>query len=221
MIIVSKEVNKMNVNNSLSQNFNPYVNSGKFGGNTSSASPQNTEKNDNSQKTEKNSSDSEKKIKTSKDDFTPYQQKIIEELKSRDQEVRDHEMAHVAAGGPYIKRGANYQYQKGPDGILYAVGGDVLIDTSPVAGSPEATIRKMDVIRSAALAPANPSGSDRAIASRAATTKIKANEELIKIQLEKSGLDKGEKKSPYQVSDQYSKSQNSPDQTGQIINMSA
>jgi hypothetical protein len=130
-------------------------------------------------------------------------------------------MAHVSAGGPYIKRGANYQYQKGPDGLLYAVGGDVLIDTSPVPGNPEATIRKMDVVRSAALAPASPSGSDRAIASRASSIKIKAHEELIKMQLEKSGLEKSGEKTPYQVSDSYSKNTQESQETGKALDLIA
>jgi len=219
MIIIFQEVKKMNVNNSITQRFNPYVNIEKYNKDTSASPSKNSEETSSSDSSKDSTQD--KKIKTSKDDFTPYEQKIIEELKSRDQEVRDHEMAHVAAGGPYIKRGANYEYQKGPDGILYAVGGDVLIDTSPVAGNPEATIRKMDVVRSAALAPANPSGSDRAIASRATSTRIKASEELIKMQLEKSGLEKSDKKSPYMVSDAYSKSTEQSDQPGNLINLSA
>ena len=123
--------------------------------------------------------------KQTENNFTSSDLEVIKQLKSRDQEVKNHEMAHVAAGGTYIARGANYQYQKGPDGILYAIGGDVLIDTSSVPGNPEATIRKMDVIKSAALAPANPSSADRAIASQASLIQIKAKDELIKIQFSK------------------------------------
>jgi hypothetical protein len=48
-----------------------------------------------------------------------------------------------------------------PDGCDYALGGEVAIDTSAIAGDPEATLRKMEQIRRAALAPANPSGQDR------------------------------------------------------------
>ncbi|MDY0131308.1 MAG: putative metalloprotease CJM1_0395 family protein [Desulforegulaceae bacterium] len=207
----------MNINTSLSQNFTPCLNTEKYSDNKSVSSENNSKLSKSSTNTKDSSP--EKKIKTSKDDFTPYEQKIIEELKSRDQEVRDHEMAHVAAGGPYIKRGANYEYQKGPDGILYAIGGDVLIDTSPIPGNPEATIRKMDTVRSAALAPANPSGSDRAIASRASSTRIKASEELIKIQLEKSGLEKNDEKVPSEIAKTYLNHDDNSSKPGKFLNI--
>ena len=57
-------------------------------------------------------------------------QQKVRELKKRDQEVRTHEQAHVAAGGQYIQGGIHYDYQRGPDGQKYAVGGHVNIDTS-------------------------------------------------------------------------------------------
>lgn len=110
-------------------------------------------------------------------ELTPEQEKQVAELRDRDREVRAHEQAHKAAGGQYA--GApSYEFQTGPDGKRYAVGGSVPIDTSPVAGDPEATIRKMDQIRRAANAPAQPSGADRAIASQAARTQAEARAEL-------------------------------------------
>lgn len=42
------------------------------------------------------------------------------------------------------------------------------IDTAPVAGDPEATIEKMRTIQAPALAPANPSSADRAVAAKMA-----------------------------------------------------
>lgn len=153
-------------------------------------------------------------------DLTPKELEIIEKLQARDQEVRDHEMAHVAAGGSYVKRGAKYEYQKGPDGILYAIGGDVLIDTSAIPGDPEATIKKMEVIKSAALAPASPSGADRAIASKAGAIKMRAQEELIKLQLEKSNIESSSKASKSEVSKSYINSQQDPPNPGSFINFS-
>ncbi len=50
---------------------------------------------------------------------------------------------------------------------MYAVGGEVKIDTSPER-TPEATVSKMQQVRRAALAPADPSGTDRAVAAEAA-----------------------------------------------------
>ncbi|WP_417459445.1 putative metalloprotease CJM1_0395 family protein [Kordiimonas sp.] len=90
----------------------------------------------------------------------------ISQLKARDREVRAHETAHASAGQGYT--GApSFEYATGPDGIQYAVGGHVSIDTKPVADNPEATISKMEVVRRAALAPARPSGQDRSVASAA------------------------------------------------------
>ena len=104
----------------------------------------------------------------------PEEQAEIAELKRRDQEVRQHEAAHMAAGGAYVRGGASYSYQPGPDGRRYAVGGEVSIDASPVGDNPEATIAKMQRVRGAALAPANPSGQDLAVAARASQTERQA-----------------------------------------------
>jgi hypothetical protein len=99
---------------------------------------------------------------------------LISRLKARDGEVRAHEAAHVAAGGRYITGGASYSYQKGPDGVQYAVGGEVGIDSAPVSGKPEETIAKMRIVRAAALAPAEPSSADLAVAGAAAQAEAQA-----------------------------------------------
>ena len=115
--------------------------------------------------------------------LTEQEIRLVEELKSRDSEVKAHEMAHIAAGGQYITSGARLSYQKGPDGINYAVGGEVSIDTSPIPGDPEATARKMRQVQLAALAPASPSSQDRKVASRAASQAAKALSELMLLQV--------------------------------------
>jgi hypothetical protein len=115
---------------------------------------------------------------TGKKQLTPEQEKDVEKLKKVDAKVKAHEQAHVAAGGAYIKGGVNYSYQKGPDGVMYAVGGEVSIDTSPVRNNPQATIAKMEAVKAAALAPADPSGQDRAVASAAAQAEAKAQQEI-------------------------------------------
>jgi len=104
-------------------------------------------------------------------------QKKVKELEKRDQTVRTHESAHIAAGGQYVKGGATYQYQKGPDGKMYAVGGEVSIDTTPVKGDPQATVAKMETIKAAALAPADPSGQDRSVAAEASQEEAQARQE--------------------------------------------
>lgn len=102
----------------------------------------------------------------------------LQQLKARDREVRQHEQAHMAAGGQYVKGGPSFDYQKGPDGRRYAVGGEVQIDTSAVRGDPEATLRKMEVVMRAALAPAEPSGQDRAVAAQAAQAAAQARADI-------------------------------------------
>lgn len=91
---------------------------------------------------------------------------LIAKLKARDTEVRQHEQAHLAAAGSLALSGASYVYQRGPDGVSYAIGGEVQIDTAP-GRTPEETIARAHAIMAAALAPAEPSGPDRAVAARA------------------------------------------------------
>ncbi|WP_372996195.1 putative metalloprotease CJM1_0395 family protein [Marinobacter sp.] len=109
--------------------------------------------------------------------LTDAELKQLTELKARDREVRAHEAAHQAVGGQYA--GAmSFTYQRGPDGAQYAVGGEVSIDLSPVQGDPQATIEKMRVVRAAAMAPAEPSGQDRAVAAQAMQIMLQAQSEL-------------------------------------------
>ena len=110
-------------------------------------------------------------------ELTPEEEAKVRELQTRDREVRAHERAHVSAGGRYVRGGAQFSYQVGPDGKRYAVGGEVSIDTSE-EGTPEATIRKAQVVRRAALAPAEPSGADRAVAAQAGRMEAEARSEL-------------------------------------------
>ncbi len=106
-------------------------------------------------------------------------------LKARDAQVRAHEQAHVAAAGGLATGGPKFTFQQGPDGKLYAVGGEVNIDTAPVPGDAEATIRKAQTIRAAALAPANPSAQDRAVAAAATQMEAAARRELQQEQTER------------------------------------
>lgn len=111
-------------------------------------------------------------------ELTPENQARIEELKQRDAEVRQHEQAHLAAAGPYALGGASFEYETGPDGKRYAVGGEVQIDLTPIPDDPEATIRKMEQVRAAALAPATPSAADQRVAARASALMNEARAEL-------------------------------------------
>jgi hypothetical protein len=103
-------------------------------------------------------------------------QRVVDQLQSRDREVRAHEAAHQAAGGGAVG-GASYSYQQGPDGRQYAIGGEVSVDLSSGGGSPEATIAKMARVRAAATAPAEPSGQDLAVAAAASSIEAAARQE--------------------------------------------
>lgn len=110
--------------------------------------------------------------------LTQEELRQVQQLKQRDREVRAHEAAHQAAAGGLAKGGASFSYDRGPDGRLYAVGGEVGIDTGKVAGDPEATLRKAQQVQAAALAPAQPSAQDRAVAAQAAVMAAEARSEL-------------------------------------------
>ncbi len=104
---------------------------------------------------------------------------IIQRLKLREKQVIAHEMAHKAVGGRYTGP-VHYTYTRGPDGKFYITGGDVSIDVSEEP-DPRATIRKMEIVRAAALAPADPSPQDIRVAEIATIKEIKARMELEKL----------------------------------------
>ncbi|MDR2554025.1 MAG: hypothetical protein LBC64_01235 [Fibromonadaceae bacterium] len=129
-------------------------------------------------KGEKNDKDDKKERDISgKEKLSEEDQRKVDELEKIDKKVRIHEQAHLNAAGGYAKGGANYDYVTGPDGKRYANGGHVSIDTSPEK-TPEATIRKADIVRKAALAPADPSPADRQIAADATKMKLDAQKDL-------------------------------------------
>ncbi len=111
-------------------------------------------------------------------ELTAEEEAQVRELQQRDAEVRAHEQAHLSAAGGHARGGASYDYQTGPDGRRYAVGGEVQIDTSAVPDDPQATIQKMQQLISAALAPASPSAQDRAVAAQARQAISEAQSQL-------------------------------------------
>lgn len=105
----------------------------------------------------------------------------IQQLAERDREVRNHEEAHRAVAGRYAGPIA-YDFVQGPDGRRYAVSGEVPIDLSP-APTPEQTAAKMDQVRRAALAPADPSPADRQIAAQAMQLMVEARQEAVRLRV--------------------------------------
>jgi hypothetical protein len=110
--------------------------------------------------------------------LTQQQQAVVAQLRHTDQRVRAHEQAHLAAAGGYATGGPSYTFATGPDGLQYAVGGEVSIDVSPISGDPKATIQKEETVRAAAEAPADPSAQDYAVAAEAGQMEIVAQQQL-------------------------------------------
>lgn len=105
------------------------------------------------------------------------EQEQIQALAARDREVRAHEQAHAAVAGQYASS-PTYSFVRGPDGVSYAVAGEINVDTSPIPGDPEATLRKAQQLRRAANAPAEPSAQDGRVAALAAQMELEARAEL-------------------------------------------
>jgi hypothetical protein len=100
----------------------------------------------------------------------------VRELQKRDQQVRAHEAAHRAAAGG-LASGGGYTYTRGPDGRSYAVGGEVSI-RMPATDDPRERVRQAEMVRRAALAPADPSGQDRQVAAQASAMAAQARSEI-------------------------------------------
>jgi hypothetical protein len=96
-------------------------------------------------------------------------QRVLEKFKKTDAQVRSHEQVHATIG--QTTSPISYNYQKGPDGKMYAVGGSVRFDTS-IPEDPKAAAFKLDRLSKAASGPADPSGADNTIASQSNLNKI-------------------------------------------------
>ena len=108
------------------------------------------------------------------------QQRQLAAFVERDLEVRKHEQAHQMAGGEHAGS-PSYQFSHGPDGKRYATGGEVAIDIGAIPGDPAATLAKMQQVRAAALAPAEPSSQDLSVARAATVREAQARKELMDV----------------------------------------
>ncbi len=108
------------------------------------------------------------------------QQRQLAAFVERDLEVRKHEQAHQMAGGEHAGS-PSYQFSQGPDGKRYATGGEVAIDIGAIPGDPAATLAKMQQVRAAALAPAEPSSQDLSVARAATAKEAQARKELMEV----------------------------------------
>lgn len=103
---------------------------------------------------------------------------IIADLKARDAEVKTHEQAHRAAAAGINASAPSYDYETGPDGKKYAVGGEVNVSFRE-GGSAESNVAKAQAMKAAALAPAQPSSQDLSAARNADALIVKFKEQQI------------------------------------------
>ncbi len=107
------------------------------------------------------------------------EQLITRQLAERDREVKNHERIHASVGGVHASA-PSFSYERGPDGQLYAVEGEVRIDTSPIPDDPQATLEKAETIMRAALSVPEPSTQDRRVAADARAMAAEARAEIAK-----------------------------------------
>lgn len=118
---------------------------------------------DQNEKTEKEPAAQTATAKQNQQEWRIHQE--VAKLQRTDLDIRTHEQAHMSAGGAFAGV-ASYIYIKGPDGKDYISGGEVPIQ-APEGKTPEETVKNMEIVKRAALAPADPSGQDLAVAAAA------------------------------------------------------
>lgn len=141
-------------------------------------------------KAEVQQAEAQKTEAVKKEAIANQQKEEIQTLAARDREVRAHEQAHAAVGGAFA--GApKYEYEQGPNGVSYAVGGEVPIDVGPAA-TPELTLDKAQTVRRAALAPTEPSPQDRQVAQQAMQLESQARVEIAAERAEAQAVNNGQ-----------------------------
>jgi hypothetical protein len=137
------------------------------------------EKDDSSKKSERSKQEKKlekeqekKRVEKSADKLNPDEKRLVKDLATRDAEVKVHEAAHQAAGGG-MTGVASYSYQQGPDGKMYAIGGEVSISMK-ASSNPEETFRNAKQLIASAMAAGSPSPQDFAVVSSARVMEMKA-----------------------------------------------
>lgn len=130
------------------------------------------EKNESSEQTKSNPQQQGGK---NTDELTIDEKIEVAELRAIDAKVRAHEAAHMS--GSAASGGASFTYAKGPDGIMYAIGGEVPVRIQ-TGSTPQETITNMQGVIATALAPADPSPQDISIASKARMIMMQAQQEF-------------------------------------------
>jgi hypothetical protein len=128
---------------------------------------------------------------------------IVAQLQASDTKVRAHESAHLSAAAGIAAGGASFTYERGPDGRMYAVAGEVPISVSE-GKDPQDTLEKMRQVEAAAMAPADPSPQDHAVAASARSGELKA---LMDLQKEREEIKREEGLKQYSSTDPQSMEQ--------------
>jgi len=166
---------------SVDQNGNRYI-SGAYVSTEASDKPLSEARNEQAEQTagderrQANADGKNEKHGINNNDLSPEEEAIVRELQRTEQEVIAHEAAHQAAGGG-LAGAVSYSYTRGPDGRNYITGGEVPIKM-PASDDPEQTLRDMEQVQRAAMAPANPSPQDAQVAAQAAAKAASARQEL-------------------------------------------
>ena len=100
-------------------------------------------------------------VNTRGEPLSSEEQREVQRLERRDLEVKTNQRAYVRDGGSYARGGTKLSNSTGSDGNRYATDVQVDRDLSSESAS-EATASMMPQVQRAGLAPANPSGTDRA-----------------------------------------------------------
>jgi len=135
------------------------------------------EKNPQVKKLEEEKKAEKAKKESSSEELSPDEERLVKDLQARDSEVKAHEAAHQAAGGG-MTGAASYTYQQGPDGKMYAIGGEVSITMSS-GSTPQETIANARQVAAAAMAAGDPSPQDYSVAASARVMEMKAQQQQL------------------------------------------
>jgi len=111
-------------------------------------------------------------------ELTLREQLEVKRLEQVERSVHEHERSHLRAARDLAISSPSFDYQRGPDGKEYAVGGEVNVSADFDFADAQGTIEKALKIRQAALAPNDPSPKDRRAATEAKIVESKAYRKL-------------------------------------------
>lgn len=121
----------------------------------------------------------------------------VRQLQMTEQEVIKHEQAHKSVGGS-LTGPVSYTYTEDPDDQRYINGGEVSINAKE-GSTPEETLKILERVRAAALAPADPSPQDLRVAASASSQIQQVRSEISAVNYEE--LTQDDEQEPFADSD--------------------